>query len=159
MRLPASYKSKGKSKFSQKVGKIISFIIVLFQTDIYIIKFNDFENYTHRHEFQQKERSKVLTHSFKIIKQHVGYTQKYFRLSVQCLWYNKFTRHEQVCSIRLRFGRYFSHHQARWWEKYSSKLSLIKDTCSFRNKLTIASGISWGYSLHDGWPLKDYRNL
>ena len=85
MRLPASYKSKGKSKFSQKVGKIISFIIVLFQTDIYIIKFNDFENYTHRHEFQQNERSKVLTHSFKIIKQHVGYTQKYFRLSVQCL--------------------------------------------------------------------------
>ena len=27
--------------------------------------------------------------------------------------YNKFTRHEQVCLMRLRFERYFSHHRAK----------------------------------------------
>ena len=36
------------------------------------------------------------------------------------------SRHEQVCLMRLRFERYFSHH----WEKYLSKRSLIKHTCS-----------------------------
>ena len=42
-------------------------------------------------------------------------------------------RHEQVCLMRLRFKRYFSHHQAYYltsWEKYLSKRSLIKHTCS-----------------------------
>ena len=34
------------------------------------------------------------------------------------------SRHEQVCLIRLRFERYFSHHRTRWWEKYLSKSSL-----------------------------------
>ena len=37
------------------------------------------------------------------------------------MYYNKFTRHEQVHSIRLRFER----------EKYLSKRSLIKHTCSW----------------------------
>ena len=37
--------------------------------------------------------------------------------------------HKQVCLIRLRFERYFSHH----WEKYLSKFSLIKHTCSWRD--------------------------
>ena len=36
------------------------------------------------------------------------------------------SRHEQVCLMRLRFERYFSHHR----EKYLSKRSLIKHTCS-----------------------------
>ena len=43
----------------------------------------------------------------------VFYREKYFCLSVQC-------------SIRQRFERYFSHHWARWLEKYLSKRSLIK---------------------------------
>ena len=37
------------------------------------------------------------------------------------------SRQEKVCLIRLRFRRYFS----RWWEKYLSKSSLIKHTCSW----------------------------
>ena len=50
------------------------------------------------------------------------------------LWYNKFTRHDQVC-----FERYLSHHRAitRWSEKYFSKDSLIKHTFSWRDKLII----------------------
>ena len=42
----------------------------------------------------------------------------------------KFTRHEQVCLMRPRFERYFSDHQARRWEKFLSKRSPIKHTCS-----------------------------
>ena len=38
--------------------------------------------------------------------------------------------HEQVCLIRLRFERYFSHYQ------YLSKRSLIKYTCSWRVNLS-----------------------
>ena len=38
------------------------------------------------------------------------------------MYYNKFTRHEQVRLIRLRFER----------EKYLSKRSLIKHTCPWR---------------------------
>ena len=45
--------------------------------------------------------------------------------------------HEQVCLIRLHFERYFSYHQARWWEKYLSKCSLIKHTCSWRDKFVL----------------------
>ena len=41
------------------------------------------------------------------------------------MYYNKFTRHEQVRLIRLRFER----------EKYLSKRSLIKHTCSWRVNL------------------------
>ena len=41
----------------------------------------------------------------------------------------KLSCHEQVCLIRLRFERYFG-----WWEKYLSKRSLIKHTCSWRDK-------------------------
>ena len=37
--------------------------------------------------------------------------------------------------FRLLFDRYFSHHRARWWEKYLSKRSVIKHTCSWRDKL------------------------
>ena len=44
------------------------------------------------------------------------------------------SRHEQVCLSRLRFERYFSHHRARWWEKYLSKCSPLKHTCSWRDK-------------------------
>ena len=40
---------------------------------------------------------------------------------------------EQVCLSRLRFERYF----ARWWEKYLSKSSLLKHTCSLRDKLIV----------------------
>ena len=47
------------------------------------------------------------------------------------------SRHEQVCLMRLRFERYFSHHRAWWWEKYLSKRSLIKHTCSWRDKLIV----------------------
>ena len=39
------------------------------------------------------------------------------------------SRHEQVCLMRLHFKRYFSH------QKYLSKRSLIKHTCSWRDKL------------------------
>ena len=46
------------------------------------------------------------------------------------------SRHEQVCLMRLRFERYFSHHRARM-EKYLSKRSLIKHTCSRRDKRII----------------------
>ena len=41
------------------------------------------------------------------------------------MYYNKFTRHEQVRLITLRFER----------EKYLSKRSLIKHTCSWRVNL------------------------
>ena len=47
------------------------------------------------------------------------------------------SRHEQVCLIRLRFERYFSDHRVRWREKYLSKRSLIKDTCSWCDKLIV----------------------
>ena len=43
----------------------------------------------------------------------------------QIMYYNKFTRHEQVRLIRLRFER----------EKYLSKRSLMKHTCSWRVNL------------------------
>ena len=43
------------------------------------------------------------------------------------------SRHEQVCLIRLLFERFFSHHRAR----YLSKRSLIKDTCSWHDKLIV----------------------
>ena len=36
------------------------------------------------------------------------------------------SRHEQVCLIKLRFEIYFSYHRPKWWEKYPSKRSLIK---------------------------------
>ena len=49
----------------------------------------------------------------------------------------RFSRHEQVCVIRLRFERYFSHHRVRWWEKYLSKRSVIRHTCSWRDKLIV----------------------
>ena len=39
----------------------------------------------------------------------------------------RLSRHEQICIIRLRFGRYFCNHQ----EKYLLKRSLIKHTCSW----------------------------
>ena len=45
--------------------------------------------------------------------------------------------HEQVCLSGLRFERYFSHHQARWWEKYLSKRSPLKHTCSWHDKLIV----------------------
>ena len=45
--------------------------------------------------------------------------------------------HEQVCLSGLRFERYFSHHRARWWEKYLSKRSPLKHTCSWHDKLII----------------------
>ena len=35
------------------------------------------------------------------------------------------------------FDRYFSHHWAQWWKKYLSKRSLIKHTCSWRDKLIV----------------------
>ena len=44
------------------------------------------------------------------------------------------SRHEQVCLSGLRFERYFS----RWWEKYLSKLSPLKHTCSWRDKLVVS---------------------
>ena len=58
------------------------------------------------------------------------------------------SRHEQVCLSRLRFERYFSVkvrifplnmrdiiiYVARWWEKYLSKCSPLKHTCSWRDK-------------------------
>ena len=52
------------------------------------------------------------------------------------------SRHEQVCLMRLRFERYFSHHTSRRWEKYLSKRSLIKHTyyvCFYKshNQVTI----------------------
>ena len=47
------------------------------------------------------------------------------------------SRHEQVCLSGLRFERYFSHHRARWWEKYLSKRSPLKHTCSWRDKLIV----------------------
>ena len=52
----------------------------------------------------------------------------------------------QVCSlfrvlhagyVDLRFRRYVSNYQARWWEKYLSKRSFIKHTFSWRDKLII----------------------
>ena len=43
------------------------------------------------------------------------------------------SRHEQVCLSGLRFERYFS----RWWEKYISKSSPLKHTCSWRDKLIV----------------------
>ena len=51
--------------------------------------------------------------------------------------------HEQVSLMRLRFERYFSRHRAKmvevswWWEKYLAKCSLIKHTCSWRDKLIV----------------------
>ena len=51
------------------------------------------------------------------------------------LWREILPLHEQVCVIRLCFERYFSHHWGRWWEKYLSKRSLIKHTCSRRVNL------------------------
>ena len=45
--------------------------------------------------------------------------------------------HEQVCLSGLRFERYFSHHRARWWEKYLSKRSPLKHTCSWHDKLIV----------------------
>ena len=59
------------------------------------------------------------------------------------------SRHEQVCLIRLRIERYFSHHQrsiSRKKKKYLSKSrrgkylykrSLITHTCSWRDKLIV----------------------
>ena len=47
------------------------------------------------------------------------------------------SRHEQVCLSGLRFERYFSHHRAWWWEKYLSKRSPLKHTCSRRDKLIV----------------------
>ena len=40
------------------------------------------------------------------------------------------SRREQVGLSGLRFEKYFSHHQARGWEKYLSKRSPLKHTCS-----------------------------
>ena len=63
----------------------------------------------------------------------------YFHTSLWCLkrFYEgntiSLSCHEQVCLIGLRFERFFS----RWWEKYPSKCSLIKHTCSWCDK-TIA---------------------
>ena len=48
------------------------------------------------------------------------------------------SRHEQVCLIRLRFERYFSHHRVSR-EEYLSKRSLIKHTCSWRDKLIVST--------------------
>ena len=53
--------------------------------------------------------------------------QLYNTISLSC--------HEQVCLSGLRFERYFSHHRARWWEKYLSKRSPLKHTCSWHDKL------------------------
>ena len=57
----------------------------------------------------------------------------------------------QVCSlfrvlhagyVDLRFKRYVSNYQARWWEKYLSKRSFIKHTFSWRvNSLFVVAGI------------------
>ena len=59
------------------------------------------------------------------------------------------SRHEQVCLIRLRVERYFSHHQRRTSrkkkkyiskrrrEKYLSKRSLINHTCSWLDNLIL----------------------
>ena len=46
-------------------------------------------------------------------------------------------RHEQLYLIRLRFERCFSHHRVRWWEKYLSKRSVIRHTCSWHDKLIV----------------------
>ena len=45
------------------------------------------------------------------------------------------SRHKQVCLNVLRFERYFSHHWAKWWEKYLLKRSSFKHTCSWRVNL------------------------
>ena len=44
------------------------------------------------------------------------------------------SRHKQVCLSGLHFERYFSHHQ----EKYLSKCSPLKHTCSWCDQLIIA---------------------
>ena len=44
--------------------------------------------------------------------------------------------------LELRFSRYISNYQARWWEKHLSKRSFIKHTFSWRvNSLFVAAGI------------------
>ena len=52
-------------------------------------------------------------------------------------WYFSYTIslscHEQVCLSGLRFERYFSHHR----EKYLSKHSPLKHTCSWHDKLIV----------------------
>ena len=48
-----------------------------------------------------------------------------------------YTTGKKVCLSGLRFERYFSHHQARWWEKYLSKCSPLKHTCSWHDKLIV----------------------
>ena len=58
-------------------------------------------------------------------------------LSTNLLWNNKFTRDEQLWLIRLRFERCFSHHLVQWWEEYLSKRSLIKQSCSWCDKLIV----------------------
>ena len=59
------------------------------------------------------------------------------------------SRHEQVCLIRLRIERYFSHHRGsiyrkktkylskRRREKYLSKRSLINHTCFWSDRLIV----------------------
>ena len=44
--------------------------------------------------------------------------------------------------VELRFRRYVSSYQTRWWEKYLSKRSFIKNTFSWRvNSLFVVAGI------------------
>ena len=70
----------------------------------------------------------------------------YYRLSIFTAFYHfsvisanfilntiSLSCHEQVCLSGLCFERYFS----RWWEKYLSKRSPLKHTCSWRDKLII----------------------
>ena len=71
--------------------------------------------------------------------------------------YNKISlsRHEQACSVRLRFEIYLSHHWAWWWEKYHSKRSLIKHTCPWRDKpivlWTLTSKNVFTYNYRNIW--------
>ena len=48
--------------------------------------------------------------------------------------------------LELRFSRYISNYQARWWEKHLSKRSFIKHTFSWRDKLIICGS---RYSFND----------
>ena len=66
----------------------------------------------------------ILLHIFIWIK-----ILRYNTISLSC--------HEQVCLSVLRFERYFSHHRAKWWEKYLSKHSPLKHTCSWHDKLIV----------------------
>ena len=69
--------------------------------------------------------------------------------------------HEQVFLMRVHFERYFSYHWAIitshywpwWWEKYFSKRSRVKHTCSWRNKLILFFVNIWIDNVSVCWKL------